>query len=1139
MPKQIKIGFDKGVSRESDSDQILVDVRGNLLEDSQGGYLYTETTLAPSNFFAAKNAMPIYINNEPSNEVSLGKSIAIVEQFSEISEVSSSLLGIPRLGKQQSLLADVSVYGLDDNTWEFYTNPQPYSPTEWINRLNKKYGNRSDPKLKEYSNEQALALEVFPTPWTFPFGPKWDDQGRYVAKDFEQYIKFITLGNELYEYYAIKNKLKSFAENNFLVPGRATVVGNDVIYDSDFNLALENVEQWTMTWMDIRDGRLEDPLREGKLLDSVQINVLFNNSDSLDFKFDVTQPGYSSNAYRYCQLQSKEAFRYQPGAISGFTFGVRLNADESTLTNAVEWGCANNTDQFMFQVKGSQLNIVRRSTIPLSAQNLALMKLTLEDLKTIQPPNPYERNNTSYNTEDLGLLPVPETPMYEVVIQSDYFNGDPLDGSGASQYNIAFSDVTMYKIEYSWYGAIGAKFYAYIPVGNAEARWVLLHTLIIENTLDSPSLQNPYMHFRYSIYQNSTSSLREPMYLYKYGASYYIDGTDSGTYAYNSYKISTEKIISSVSSVPVLGFLPKESILNKDGIATKNQKNFYIEEASITSNKNIRVDVLECEGCPGGHGHFYATSLQNGQSGEIDEFTITPNGRLQYTDPFKVFSTFIGEKKIIAPGIYNSYIAYPNTNNNTSTTALIKRRLGSISTNTPIDSFGYNAIDQSYINNTPSGLLNYTFTGRITGYNDIIASDTAITKPFIKVQFLNPISVDNLGQWNEFIIGLTTKKPTLDIPIGGDTIKLLFDGDPLDLYTEIYGEFTSFQPRKDIQGVEVGEGDIRVGDIMEQDFRIAPPKGDSSGKCSELNFEIGNTIIGRDTDPTGPAVNDAVTYSAVDPSGSLPPGSHFIIFNSEPTIQSLKDSEIGIFSINKYVQSNIFFTTDAVRFTDPNTLDIKYIAGITGNISTLSDITLYGIALRTVKCYSRFINKIKTIPFGAKKFYIFAAMRDNARINNIVVKEYDEYSSFSHTPFWIKDNTSNITILDLGNPEPPSNVTDKLTTSNEYIGTDGLYYMGGVPFKGNIPSNFLEKKRLDSVQYDSQLNLPLRPAALKTSIYIGANTSESLKMSHIFGVDRYKLTKGAFNNKSLYFSTAVTDQGTSGTVYINISGKEQ
>ena len=49
----------------------------------------------------------------------------------------------------------------------------------------------------------------------------------------------------------------------------------------------------------------------------------------------------------------------------------------------------------------------------------------------------------------------------------------------------------MYKIEFSWYGAIGAKFYAYVPVGNGEARWVLMHTFVIENGLGKPVLNNP------------------------------------------------------------------------------------------------------------------------------------------------------------------------------------------------------------------------------------------------------------------------------------------------------------------------------------------------------------------------------------------------------------------------------------------------------------------------------------------------------------------------------------------------------------------------------------------------------------------------------------------------------------------------
>ena len=39
----------------------------------------------------------------------------------------------------------------------------------------------------------------------------------------------------------------------------------------------------------------------------------------------------------------------------------------------------------------------------------------------------------------------------------------------------------MYKIEFGWYGAIGLRMYAYIPVEHGKARWVVVHTFVIEN----------------------------------------------------------------------------------------------------------------------------------------------------------------------------------------------------------------------------------------------------------------------------------------------------------------------------------------------------------------------------------------------------------------------------------------------------------------------------------------------------------------------------------------------------------------------------------------------------------------------------------------------------------------------------------
>ena len=87
----------------------------------------------------------------------------------------------------------------------------------------------------------------------------------------------------------------------------------------------------------------------------------------------------------------------------------------------------------------------------------------------------------------------------------------------------------MYKIEFGWYGAIGAQFYAYVPVDNDECRWVLLHRITIENGIDRPCLENPNFRFKYLVNVQNTDKMYEPVYLYKYGASYYTDGGDEGT----------------------------------------------------------------------------------------------------------------------------------------------------------------------------------------------------------------------------------------------------------------------------------------------------------------------------------------------------------------------------------------------------------------------------------------------------------------------------------------------------------------------------------------------------------------------------------------------------------------------------------
>lgn len=113
--------------------------------------------------------------------------------------------------------------------------------------------------------------------------------------------------------------------------------------------------------------------------------------------------------------------------------------------------------------------------------------------------------------------------------------GDPVIVGGqplvdASVYDIDFTKVTMWKIEFSWYGAVGALFLCYVPVSNGEARWVRVHHMRASNQLDVASLGNATLPITYMTHAGLENGLpNSKSILVKYGASYYIDGGDKGT----------------------------------------------------------------------------------------------------------------------------------------------------------------------------------------------------------------------------------------------------------------------------------------------------------------------------------------------------------------------------------------------------------------------------------------------------------------------------------------------------------------------------------------------------------------------------------------------------------------------------------
>jgi hypothetical protein len=252
--------------------------------------------------------------------------------------------------------------------------------------------------------------------------------------------------------------------------------------------------------------------------------------------------------------QSKRAFRYQPGRVNAFTFGVRMSTGSDYEGEVIQWGCRNSVgDGYFFQFeKGSDLYIVRTSP-------------------------------------DLGTLKVAR----------DDWNGDPIQPNvGSTGWNLDLSRVTMFKIEFSWYGAVGAKFLAYVPIGHDEARWVTLHYIFAENQFTRPSLRNPFLNL--FIQARTTAGATSPAFINLYGSSVYIDGGDRGTVTTGAAGLDALKPINSTPKA-ILGLQAKSTI---NGIVSR--KAVFPNNLSVFATTDTRFDlVFQENGICGGESYFY------------------------------------------------------------------------------------------------------------------------------------------------------------------------------------------------------------------------------------------------------------------------------------------------------------------------------------------------------------------------------------------------------------------------------------------------------------------------------------------------------------------------------------------------------
>lgn len=237
--------------------------------------------------------------------------------------------------------------------------------------------------------------------------------------------------------------------------------------------------------------------------------------------------------------------------------------------------------------------------------------------------------------------------VYEYRIPRSRFSGDRLDGEtdvllysdavsdkragqnvidpdtneeieDTSIWDIDFNNVTMYKIEFSWYGAVGGLFLAYVPVSSGEARWVRVHHLRASNQLKVSSLGNATLPITYLVYgggngvRNGYTNTDRPSstfsygsaseHIIKYGASYYIDGGDRGTVKLFSHSTPTNIEVYGSKRSFVVGAGATEILLTNAGVSTDPfitagasagiSSSYYVGAKIITTNpldQNIEV----------------------------------------------------------------------------------------------------------------------------------------------------------------------------------------------------------------------------------------------------------------------------------------------------------------------------------------------------------------------------------------------------------------------------------------------------------------------------------------------------------------------------------------------------------------------
>lgn len=394
-------------------------------------------------------------------------------------------------------------------------------------------------------------------------------------------------------------------KNDLLGNARAEEALSLFNYTDDFDLR----DDIYITEVQGIDESGEDNLESAKWSQLENVGINYSPLPVGTFRHDPARRGINielakaSGGFQRARLSTRKRFRYQTGCVMRTSVCLQMSRAELPACEKL-WGIGDSQDGFFFQIRAGGNG---------------------DDFRLV-----YRRSSGD------GLVK-------EVIIPRSQFNHDTMDGTGLSRATIDFTKNCMYLVEWGWYGASSARFYAFVVDDQTalpesvkkvpRGRWVMMHEILIPDSLNAPSLGTPVLPFTIEI--SNSGYLVEPQFVMKYGLSVQVDGGESEKADVYGADLSNGRDIG-----PVLGgtapshFFPLFAIRAKD-FANNNILNtlqglpktlemFANYGAELAVLRDPEFDNLDEVG------HFNGTlpNDDNGDFGLAESLLLAPGGDL-------------------------------------------------------------------------------------------------------------------------------------------------------------------------------------------------------------------------------------------------------------------------------------------------------------------------------------------------------------------------------------------------------------------------------------------------------------------------------------------------------------------------------